>query len=185
MREEKRKEILTRANIRKDLKRNLRKRIGWVVALLSLWIVIVLCLVYLLSQGVWLNSIGVIPLLVGVVLSAVAFGIALLALCRLIVGLRRDLFITTGKLVKADCEESGNNGYHYTWCDLTFSGYDKYTVRTVSGQTLHPWSELYPLSAEGEYYYAFEGDAYYLVLSKPHSGKILMAYNKKLFELVD
>ena len=47
----------------------------------------------------------------------------------------------------------------------------------------HQWSKLYPLSAHGEYIYAMPGDEYYLVLSKPHSGKILLAYNAKLFEL--
>ena len=39
------------------------------------------------------------------------------------------------------------------------------------------------MTAKGVHDLAFEGDEYYLVLSKPHSGKILLAYPAKYFQL--
>ncbi len=45
----------------------------------------------------------------------------------------------------------------------------------------YEWSEMYNLTEEGAYRYSDIGDEFYLVVDK--SGKILVAYNKKLFEL--
>lgn len=47
----------------------------------------------------------------------------------------------------------------------------------------YTWSAAFSMSDEGVFNYAVNGDAFYLVLSKPHAGKILCAYNAKLFEL--
>ena len=69
----------------------------------------------------------------------------------------------------------------YVNCTLHFSCYGDYLVPEKN----HTWSKEYPLSAEGEYRFASDGDEYYLVLSRPHNGKILLAYNCKLFDLVD
>lgn len=185
MREEKRKETLTRADIRRDLRRELRKAILLAVVLTECLISLPLLCIASLREGIWPEFDHPIYTWGMYVLTVIAVPVAILYLCRVIQAFRTNLFVTTGHLIAADYEEGRYKGCSYTWCYLTFSGYDRYAVRTIPGKTHHPWSQLYPLSAEGEYYYASTGDEYYLVLSKPHSGKILMVYNKKLFELVD
>ena len=186
MKEEKRKETLTRAIIRQELKRHLWRRlvlfIPFVLAVPAVPLLFITCL----RHGVWPELRRPIYTWGMYILAVVAFPAAVAYVFHLIRGLKEDLFITTGTLVSADYDEGSNAVPYYTRCFLRFSGYGEYTAFTMSGdKSLHPWSSLYPLSAEGEYFYASPGDEYYLVLSKPHSGKILMAYNKKLFELVD
>lgn len=60
-----------------------------------------------------------------------------------------------------------------------FARYGDHTVPTKN----YTWSAAFSMSDEGVFNYAVNGDAFYLVLSKPHAGKILLAYNAKLFEL--
>lgn len=185
MKEEKRKEILTRAIIRQELKRHLRKRLTLsVLLLLGLISLPIFCIVEL-RYGIWPEFRRPIYTWGMYIVGIITIPMAVAYVFHLFRGLKKDLFITTDTLISADYDEGGNAGPYCTWCFLRFAGYGEYAVGTLSGKPLHSWSSLYPLSAEGEYFYASPGDEYYLVLSKPHSGKILAAYNKKLFELVD
>lgn len=61
---------------------------------------------------------------------------------------------------------------------LYFPGHRAYEI---PGEN-YEWSELYYLSGKMVYTYADCGDEFYLVLSKPHTGKILLAYNAKMFD---
>ena len=61
---------------------------------------------------------------------------------------------------------------------LYFASYGKYKILMDS----YGWSELFYLSDGAVYGYAEYGDEFYLVLSKPHTGKILLAYNAKMFD---
>ena len=47
----------------------------------------------------------------------------------------------------------------------------------------YSWSELYYMNDNLAYNNSECGDEFYLVLSKPHTGKIVLAYNTKMFEL--
>lgn len=61
---------------------------------------------------------------------------------------------------------------------LHFSGHGAYEI---PGEN-YDWSDLYYLSDKMVYTYADCGDEFYLVLSKPHTRKILLAYNAKMFD---
>lgn len=169
------KEKLTMVNIRSDLRKKLWK--SWVglacCVLLLAWIVysITLAPEVLFAGNFWLALFLVVILLVCSVLSV----------WRACGGFRHHLWIVTDKLISVDgSEEMSMQTYtKHFHCTLRFARYGNYHVP----QKNHRWSQLYPLSCQGEYYHAAIGDEYYLVLSKPHSGKILLAYNAKLFEL--
>jgi len=60
-----------------------------------------------------------------------------------------------------------------------FARYGNYVVPEKN----YTWSAAFSMDDRGVYNYAVHGDEFYLVLSKPHSGRILFAYNAKMFEL--
>ena len=62
---------------------------------------------------------------------------------------------------------------------LNFLQYGKYTIPKEN----YKWSSDFSMSDSGVYNYANNGDEFYLVLSKPSNGKILFAYNTKMFEM--
>lgn len=174
------KEKLTMGNIRSDLREKLWK--SWL--LLAVELVISVGLGYLTLQdpsllffksGRW-DLPGWFYILVDPLL------IALLAreAWRLYTGYRKQPIVVKDTLVSSEGEAShSTHTYRTYYCTLRFARYGEYSVPEKN----HRWSEMYPLSCEGEYNYAVNGDEYYLVLSKPHNGKILLAYNAKLFEL--
>ena len=83
------------------------------------------------------------------------------------------------KLINAEeIEHYSRHRGRYSVYWLHFSGYGSYKIPAEN----YTWSNTYSMSAMGVYHYALSGDEFYLVLSKPHTGKILMAYNCKLFE---
>ena len=67
---------------------------------------------------------------------------------------------------------------YYEACHLRFASYSKYKI---PGEN-YSWSDLHCMNDKTVYSYAECGDEFYLVLSKPHTGKILLAYNAKMFD---
>lgn len=65
--------------------------------------------------------------------------------------------------------------YHY----FHFSQYGIFEVPVEN----YKWSETFSMSSHGVYNYSKDGDEFYLVLSERNTGKILFAYNKKMFEM--
>lgn len=61
---------------------------------------------------------------------------------------------------------------------LYFSGFGEYAIVDEH----YKWSKMYAMSVESVYNSANCGDEFYLVLTKAHTGKILMIYNCKMFE---
>ena len=61
---------------------------------------------------------------------------------------------------------------------LRFASCGEYTILSANYQ----WNELYNMDVAGVYLHAGCGDEFYLVLSKPHTGKILLAYNTKMLD---
>lgn len=182
-RQENRKEILTYANIRRDLRRKL-----WVS-----WLLLIVCVVLsagfiwsfhqfpelLFERGTGRYSYlpGWMMLLMIPFLLYVCIKEAWLVAC----GFRRKPYIAKDSLISSD-----GGGYYAStrwrtssWGVLRFNGYGEYKVP----DTNYPWSKEYPMTSEGVYHTSFDGDEFYLVLSKPHSGKILLAYPAKYFQL--
>lgn len=61
---------------------------------------------------------------------------------------------------------------------IYFTGYGIYEIPRVN----YTWSKYH--SNDGwVYQFSEHGDEFYLVLSKPHTGKLLLAYNTRWFEL--
>lgn len=176
------KEKLTYANIRFDLRRKLRQ--WWALLILCL-----LCLVGLISvtiaQPAYLldtsGRLGIPTFVYILVFYPLLIGISGRYVWLLYGGLRLDGRIVKDRLVSVDCDSdiSLQTYRKRDYCILHFARYDKYEVP----QKNHTWSKMYALSCMGEYYHASVGDEYYLVLSKPHNGKILLAYNCKMFTL--
>ncbi len=67
----------------------------------------------------------------------------------------------------------------YCYYYLRFAGYVKYRIP----HTNYSWSTLYEMNDHWLYFHAECGDEFYLVVSKPHTGRILLAYPAKMFTL--
>ena len=173
------KEKFTMANIRSDLRKRLWK--SW--ALLALYVALMVLEIYLLHivpqvmledhdgrYPGWFYFLFV-PFL-GYLLVKEAWW--------LFTGYRREPIIVKDTLVSSEGEAAHSS---HTWrtyyCTLHFNCYGDYSVP----EKVYSWSKEYAMTARGVDNLAFEGGEYYLVLSKPHSGKILLAYNAALFEL--
>jgi len=88
--------------------------------------------------------------------------------------------IVKDKLVGMEIEEHYQGiGFMQEIYHLTFSGYGEYIIP----QENYSWSQNFSMTAKGVYNYSDYGDEFYLVLSKPHTGKILFVYNTKMFDL--
>ena len=172
------KEKLTTQNIRQDLKLELKKSylrlVGYSVLSLSV-----------IGLVIWAFSLGGIFGYYGLHFSAMAclvLGIDVFYILR-IVDIQKNLdnkkYIVKDKLVNIDVYESFYGGIHTTTYTMFFSSYGKYVIQEEN----YKWSENFNMNATGVYNYSKYGDEFYLVLSKPHTGKILLVYNTKLFEM--
>lgn len=177
--EEIRKEILTYANIRRDLWRRLWR--SWILLLLCVAFIVVFIWSFhqipeLLFRTEadevpgWLFLLS-IPFLLYVVIKQ-AWAVA----C----GFRRKLCITKDTLHASEGDRYySRHNYRTYYCTLHFNGYGDYAVPEEN----YRWSKEYPMTARGVHNTSFDGDEFYLVLSKPHSGKVLLAYPAKYFTL--
>lgn len=68
--------------------------------------------------------------------------------------------------------------YHQTY-HLYFSSHGEYVIPYYN----FSWSDLHAMNADMVYFHAECDDEFYLVLSKPHTGRILAAYNTRMFAL--
>lgn len=177
--EENRKEILTYANIRRDLWRRL-----W-----CSWILLLLCVAFVVffiwsfhqipellfrteadEVPGWLFLLS-IPFLLYVVIKQ-AWTVA----C----GCRRKPYIAKDTLHSSEGDiDYSRPRYRTYYCILHFSGYGDYAVPEKN----YRWSKEFPMTVRGVHNTSFDGDEFYLVLSKPHSGKVLLAYPAKYFTL--
>ena len=176
------KETLTRDNIRRDLRRKLWKSLLW----LALAVLLLVALVYLIAANpVFListvNGRLDLPGWVYAVVIPVLLGFTVWQTWLVICGFRHKLYIVKDVLISSEEERYVHVRTYLprTCVTLHFSGYGDYEVPEKN----YPWSKEYPMTAEGVYRTSFDGDEYYLVLSRPHSGKILLAYPAKYFTM--
>lgn len=169
------KDTLTMQNIRRDLRRKLWK--SWVGLAFSGVLLALIVWLFRMMPAV----IFELQFWLCLILWLVIFGWQVSSVWYTLGGFHHKICIVRDKLISAHSGEniSARTYTKHYWCILSFARYGDYAVP----QKNHKWSKLYPLSCMGEYYHASEGDEYYLVLSKPHSGTVLLAYNAKLFEL--
>ncbi len=173
------KDKLTVENIRRDLRKKLWK--SWL--LLAVYMFVMVMEIYLIHRAPYLlfeESNGRYPRWAYFILIPLTGYLLVKEAWWLLTGYRKKPFIVKDTLVSSEGSSvRSSHSYRTYLCTLRFARYGEYYVPEKN----HQWSKMYPLSAHGEYIYAMDGDEYYLVLSKPHSGKILLAYNAKLFEL--
>ena len=86
--------------------------------------------------------------------------------------------IVKDKLIGMEIQEHVNSRSYYKTFHLYFSNYGEFLIPKES----YKWSSMFRMSCDGVYNYSVCGDEFYLVLSKPQTGKILLAYNTKMFE---
>ena len=83
--------------------------------------------------------------------------------------------ITTDYLT--ECIPAKGAGKYQTPATLRFARYGKYAIQEEN----YTWSQMYNLNEMGVFRYSTVGDDFYIVTIDDK--KILLAYNKKLFEL--
>ena len=181
-RQENRKEILTYTNIRRDLRRKLWAY--WVNAVVVVLLSVLLIDLMLTNPAFLFEKTSpryplpgwtyvlIYPICVYLVVKD-----AWLVAC----GFRRKPYMAKDALYSSEGGPSGvgYNDWRSHYCTLHFNCYGDYKVPEKN----YRWSKEYAMTAKGVHDLAFEGDEYYLVLSKPHSGKILLAYPAKYFQL--
>lgn len=85
--------------------------------------------------------------------------------------------IVKDRLVGLEEKEHRRRRHIYTTYHLYFASYGEYVIPNNN----YTWSQELSLSDQGVYRLSECGDEFFLVLSKQHTGSILLAYNTKLF----
>ena len=172
------KEKLTIQNIKQDIHRdingcykNLVLFSCLFIALLSLFFVIPVLNLQMFFYKIFFGF--------GALLFLVLLIIQIKDLVILYRNLKNKNCIVKDKLISAEIKEEFYGRRYVKTYNLKFSGYGEYIIPEEN----YNWSSNFSMSAVGVYNYADSGDEFYLVLSKPHTGKILFAYNTKMFEL--
>ena len=177
------KEIFTIENIRYDLRKLIRANIVCAVVCAVFFSLFAWCLVAVAVDGMkWykplfatLNTLffSALPILflVGTIISIVE----IYKLCSFH---KNPGSIVKDRLVGKEIKEHFHRRHYYETAHLRFASYGEYTISSVN----YSWSELYAMDDSTAYMYADCDDEFYLVLSKPHTGKILLAYNTKMFD---
>ena len=173
------KEKLTIENIRMDLKLELKKSYMRVVGFSVFSLILIGLIILAFSTA---NVFGGYYGLHFSAMACLVLGIDVFYILR-IVDIQKNLddkkHIVKDKLVNIDVYEDIRVGIHNITYTMYFSSYGKYVIQDDN----YKWSENFNMNATGVYNYSKYGDEFYLVLSKPHTGKILLVYNTKLFEM--
>ena len=177
------KELLTMEAIRYDLRRQIRIRIILAVVCAVFCALLTWCTVAVAKDGLkWYKSFFAIINTVFFASLPLVFlygTIASVAEIRMFCSLsQRPGSIVKDRLVGKEVKDHLVRWKHYETQHLYFSNYGEYAIPGMS----YEWSDLYYMDSDTVYMHAECGDEFYLVLSKPHTGKILLAYNAKMFE---
>ncbi len=177
------KEILSAEAIRYDLRSQIRIRMILVVVCTVFFALFTWCLVAVATDGLkWYKPFFAI-------VNTVFFAsIPLLFLYGTIVSImeirnfhslcKRPGSIVKDRLVGKETKEHLYRWRYYETYNLRFASYGEYAIPGMS----YEWSDLYYMDSDTVFMHAECDDDFYLVLSKPHTGKILLAYNAKMFE---
>ena len=175
------KDVLTIQNIQSDLRRQL---IGVVICTA---ICTIFFLVYFwLFLEVVRSEMETLLTKLGIALLPMVFLIIAIVCLKSIFEICSALYkpgrIVTDRVVGMETKDHINRGAFLPRCDqsyhLRFASYGEYVIPRVN----HSWSSLHVMDADMVYFHAECNDEFYLVLSKPYTGKILLAYNAKMFD---
>ncbi len=113
-----------------------------------------------------------LPFLIGIIIYAVH-------LYRFIKSFRRP-YVIVDRLVGMEIKDHIEYKFRrcYQTYHLYFASYGEYQISRLS----YRWSDLHSMTDDMIYFHSECGDEFYLVLSKPHIGKIMVAYNRNMFE---
>ena len=168
------KEKLTISNIKKDLFNEIKD---------GLWEPIALILLLLGASIITFKIPDIVYKFLFGCLAIIAFYLVvkqILVFVRLYRALHNTNCIVKDKLVGKEEKEHISRSAYYETRHLYFSSYGDYEIPDEN----YKWSSNFAMNASSLYnYYSNCDDEFYLVLSKPHTGKILYAYNTKMFEL--
>ena len=174
------KEQLPSERIRCDLKDVLR---SWYIELAMVGVPLVLLgwgeYTCLRHSAPFLLHLAFIVLLIPALCIAVVLMVRLVRQFRAIFG---NGSMVRDKLINAEerVHYTRHGGQYFTY-HLRFYNYGWYKIPDEN----YAWSIAGSMYSSGVYRDSQCGDEFYLVLSKPHNGKILMAYPCKLFELAE
>ncbi len=171
------KEKLTMQNIKADLRSEFKTTVGGLVGRTLFFLGV-------LSVAIWVFSLDPI--------NFYAFSFEFLSIIMLVVVLIQakktielyKVFNDTecivkdkliGKEIKEYVTRYGIREEYY----LYFSGYGEFKI---AGE-YYTWSSMFSMLHQQIYRSSDCGDEFYLVLTKRHTGKVLMAYNTKMFEM--
>ena len=175
------KDILTIQNIQSDLRHQLRGMVILTVVCaiffaLTFW----LFLAVLDEPGGFFTKLRVALLPILLLIMVVAGSKSIYETCSV---LKKPGSIVTDRVVGIETKDHMYKGVFLPRCDQTyhlrFAGYGEYVIPYHN----FSWSGLHAMDADMVYFHAECGDEFYLVLSKPHTGKILLAYPTKMFIL--
>ena len=167
-------EILTLQDIRSDLRRMLRRNIiGLVASVIGLSLFLILCCATIEDDMPLRMILEGTVLLIGFVILIARTATSVVQLGRI---LNRPGEIVKDCLIGMETKGFWRQDPHIR--RLHFASYGEYKI---PGEN-YRWSELYAMSDKNVYFHAECGDEFYLVLSKLHTGKILFAYNTKMFD---
>ena len=171
------KETLTLENIRSDLRRRLRKSVSATVTsaiffALSLW-----CFLALLDEpGPFIIKLEIAVLPITSVIYTVRGGKSIYVAFS---ALNKPGKIVTDRVVGMQTKDHMSRHSFYQTYHLHFASYGEYVIPGIN----HRWSSLHTMAADMVYFHTECDDEFYLVLSKPHTGRILLAYDTKIFQL--
>lgn len=176
------KEILTMEAIRYDLRKKIHANIIGGIVCAVFFALFVWCLVAVAIDGLkWYKPFFAIvnTLFFAIVPLLFLYGtIASMVEVRNLRSLnKRPGSIVKDRLVGKEVKEHLYRWRYYETYNLRFASYGEYAIPGMS----HEWSDLYYMDSSTVYMHAECDDEFYLVLSKPHTGKILLAYNAKMF----
>lgn len=175
------KDTLTMQNIRSDLRHQLRGMvILTVVCAIFLVLTFWLFLAVLDEPGGFFAKLRVALLLILLLVMVIAGSKSIYETCSV---LKKPGRIVTDRVVGMETKNHIRRGMVSPRCDQTyhlrFAGYGEYGIPYHN----FSWSALHAMDADMVYFHTECDDEFYLVLSKPHTGKILLAYPRKMFDL--
>ena len=175
------KDTLTFENIHSDLRHQLRGIvIGMVVCAVFFVLFFWLFLTVLNEPGAFLAILEDAIFLLMLLIIVIVCIKSIYEICSV---LEKPGSIVTDRVVGMETKDHMHRGIFVPRCNQTyhlrFAGYGEYVIPQYN----FSWSALHAMDADMVYFHAECDDEFYLVLSKPHTGKILLAYPKKMFVL--
>lgn len=171
------KEQVNLKNILMDLRRILKG--GYICSVLFAFFFLLFLVVFLSDVSIPLFYKFLCILFIGLLL--LCFVLTIVDIIKLHILIRNKKCIVKDRLIRTEEHTTYVGKRMVIEYRLIFSCYGEYTIPDDN----YKWSRLYSMSNRGIYDCSDSGDEFYLVLSKPHTGNILLAYNTKQFDMDD